>query len=51
PVTQLEVTTRRGAVYAIRELGWTLVAVTARPALASLMFLDLRSLVGQLETA
>ncbi len=49
PVSQVEVTTRAGAVYAVRERGWTLVAVTARPALASLMFLDLRNLMGELE--
>lgn len=51
PVSQVEVSTRAGSVYAVREEGWTLVTVTSRPALASLMFLDLRNLIGRLEVA
>lgn len=48
PVSQVEVATRGGAVYGLRDRGWTLIAVTVKPVLASLMFLDLLSVVKSL---
>ena len=48
---QLEVTTQRGAVYCVREGGWTLAVVTGRFALPSLVFYDLRHVLGDLEQA
>ena len=47
-VPQLEVATADGAVYGVREGGWTLVAVTGRFALSSVMFYDLRSVLSDL---
>jgi hypothetical protein len=49
PVTQVEVSTGDGAVYAVRDERWTLSVVTGRFALSSLMFYDLRSVLGDLE--
>lgn len=49
PVTQIEVSTGAGAVYAVRDERWTIGVVTGRFALSSLMFYDLRSVLGDLE--
>jgi len=48
PVPQLEVSTGTGAVYGVREGGWTLVVVTGRFALSSVMFYDLRNVLSDL---
>jgi predicted regulator of Ras-like GTPase activity (Roadblock/LC7/MglB family) len=48
-VTQVEVSTGDGAVYAVRDERWTIGVVTGRFALSSLMFYDLRSVLGDLE--
>jgi predicted regulator of Ras-like GTPase activity (Roadblock/LC7/MglB family) len=48
-VTQVEVSTGEGAVYAVRDERWTISVVTGRFALSSLMFYDLRSVLGDLE--
>ena len=48
PVPQLEVSLAEGAVYGVREGGWTLVVVTGRFALSSVMFYDLRNVVADL---
>ena len=48
-VTQVEVSTGDGAVYAVRDERWTLAVVTGRFALPSLMFYDLRTVLGDLE--
>jgi len=48
-VTQVEVSTGTGAVYAVRDERWTIGVVTGRFALSSLMFYDLRTLLGDLE--
>jgi hypothetical protein len=45
---QVEVSTGDGAVYAVRGEQWSLAVVTQRPALPSLMFYDLRSVIGDL---
>jgi predicted regulator of Ras-like GTPase activity (Roadblock/LC7/MglB family) len=47
-VPQLEVFTGDGAVYGVRQGGWTLVVVTGRFALPSVMFYDLRSVLSDL---
>jgi predicted regulator of Ras-like GTPase activity (Roadblock/LC7/MglB family) len=48
-VTQVEVSTGDGAVYAVRDEQWTVGVVTGRFALSSLMFYDLRRVLGDLE--
>ena len=48
-VTQVEVSTGDGAVFAVRDERWTIGVVTGRFALSSLMFYDLRSVLGDLE--
>ena len=48
-VSQVEVSTGDGGVYAVRGERWTLAVVTGRFALSSLMFYDLRSVLGDLE--
>jgi hypothetical protein len=48
-VTQVEVSTGGGAVYAVRDERWTVGVVTGRFALSSLMFYDLRGVLGDLE--
>jgi hypothetical protein len=48
-VTQVEVSTGDGAVYAVRDERWTIGVVTGRFALSSLMFYDLRSVLGDRE--
>ena len=48
-VTQVEASTGDGAVYAVRDEHWTIGVVTGRFALSSLMFYDLRSVLGDLE--
>jgi predicted regulator of Ras-like GTPase activity (Roadblock/LC7/MglB family) len=48
-VTQIEVSTGEGAVYAVRDERWTVGVVTGRFALSSLMFYDLRGVLGDLE--
>ena len=50
PVSQVEVALGASAVFAVREPEWTLAVVTAAPALSSLMFYDLRSVLSRLET-
>jgi predicted regulator of Ras-like GTPase activity (Roadblock/LC7/MglB family) len=50
-VSQVEVTTGEGGVYAVRDERWTVGVVTGRFALSSLMFYDLRSVLGDLEGA
>jgi hypothetical protein len=47
-VTQVEVSTGDGAVFAVRDERWTIGVVTGRFALSSLMFYDLRSVLGDL---
>lgn len=46
---QVEVRTTDGGVFAVREQGWTIAAVTGRFALPSLVFYDLRTVLGDLE--
>ena len=48
-VTQVEVSTGDGAVFAVRDERWSIAVVTGRFALSSLMFYDLRSVLGDLE--
>lgn len=48
PVSQVEASTGVGAVYAVRDDNWTLAVVTGRFALPSLMFYDLRTVLGAL---
>ncbi len=48
PVTQVEASTGAGAVYAVRDDDWIVGVVTGRFALSSLMFYDLRSVLGDL---
>jgi predicted regulator of Ras-like GTPase activity (Roadblock/LC7/MglB family) len=48
PVTQLEVTTDEGAVFAVRAEGWTIAVVAGRFALPSLMFYDLHAVLSDL---
>ena len=48
-VSQVEVSTGDGAVYAVRDENWTAAVVTGRFALASLMFYDLRTVLQDLE--
>jgi hypothetical protein len=48
-VTQVEVSTGVGSVYAVRDEHWTIGVVTGRFALSSLMFYDLRRVLGDLE--
>lgn len=54
PVTQIEVSTAGGMVFAVTErppgaeAPWTLAVVTRRFALASLMFMDIRHILGAL---
>jgi hypothetical protein len=48
-VTQVEISTGDGAVYAVRDERWTIGVVTGRFALSSLMFYDLRSVLGDVE--
>src|SRR3712207_5612632 len=45
---QIEVSLPEGVVFAVRESGWTLAVVTGRFALSSLMFYDLRMVIGDL---
>ena len=47
-VSQVEVSTGDGAVYAVRDEQWTIGVVTGRFALSSLMFYDLRNVLGDL---
>jgi hypothetical protein len=48
PVSQLEVSTARGAVFCVRDDSWSLAVVTGRFALSSLMFYDLRRVLDDL---
>jgi len=48
-VTQIEVSTGDGGVYAVRDERWTVGVVTGRFALSSLMFYDLRTVLSDLE--
>jgi hypothetical protein len=48
---QVEVTLPTEAVFAVRDAAWTLAVVTDRDALPSLMFYDLRSVIGDLAGA
>jgi hypothetical protein len=49
PVSQVEVSTGDGGVFALRGERWTVAVVTGRFALSSLMFYDLRSVLADLE--
>lgn len=49
PVSQVEVSIGEGTVYAVRDERWTVGVVAGRFALSSLMFYDLRSVLGDLE--
>ena len=49
PPEQVEVQVDGGAVYASRTPRWTLAAVARRTALSSLMLMDLRAVLGELE--
>ena len=49
PVTQVEVSTGAGSVYAVRDERWIVGVVTGRFALSSLMFYDLRAVLSDLE--
>lgn len=51
PASQVEVTTARGAVFCVRDGGWTIAVVSGRFALASLMFFDLRRLLEDLRAS
>lgn len=48
PVEQVHIATEQGEVFALRHAGLVAVAVTERFALASLMFFDMRSVLGDL---
>ena len=50
PPYELEAQVARGAVFATRGVGWTLVAVARRSALSSLMLYDLRALLAGLDS-
>ena len=47
--SQVEVSTGDGGVFCVREGSWTIAVVAGRFALSSLMFLDLRKLLEDLE--
>jgi len=47
-VTQVEASTIAGSVFAVRAGGWTIAVVAGRFALPSLMFYDLRTVLGDL---
>jgi hypothetical protein len=49
PPEQVEVQVEGGAVYASRTPRWTLAAIARRTALSSLMLMDLRAVLGELE--
>lgn len=49
PVSQVEVATGTGSVFAVRDERWTVAVVTGRFALSSLMFYDLRAVLSDLE--
>jgi predicted regulator of Ras-like GTPase activity (Roadblock/LC7/MglB family) len=49
PPEQVEVQVEGGAVYASRTPRWTLAVVAKRAALSSLMLMDLRAVLGELE--
>ena len=49
PPEQVEVQVDGGAVYASRTPRWTLAVVARRAALSSLMLMDLRAVLGELE--
>jgi predicted regulator of Ras-like GTPase activity (Roadblock/LC7/MglB family) len=49
PPEQVEVQVDRGTVYASRTPHWTLAVVARRAALSSLMLMDLRAVLGELE--
>jgi hypothetical protein len=51
PPEQVEAQVEGGAVYASRTPHWTLAVVARRSALSSLMLLDLRSVLAELEGA
>jgi len=49
PTEQVEAQVDRGTVYASRTPHWTLAVVARRAALSSLMLMDLRAVLGELE--
>jgi predicted regulator of Ras-like GTPase activity (Roadblock/LC7/MglB family) len=51
PVSQVEASTGEGTVFAVRQPDWTLAVVAGRFALPSLMFYDLRAVLGDLGKA
>jgi hypothetical protein len=50
PPEQVEIQVDRGTVYASRTPKWTLAVVARRAALSSLMLMDLRAVLDELET-
>jgi hypothetical protein len=48
PPEQVEAQVEAGAVFVVRRPDWTLAAVTRRSALSSLMFYDIRAVLGDL---
>jgi len=48
PVEQVHIATEQGEVFAVRHAGLTVLAVTDRFALASLLFFDMRSVLRDL---
>jgi hypothetical protein len=48
PPRQIEAWTGPGAVFCVRDRGWTIAVVTGRYALSSLMFYDLRKVLADL---
>ena len=50
-LSQVEVGTTAGAVFAVRGESWTIAVLSGRYALSSLMFYDLRSVVSDLGAA
>jgi hypothetical protein len=49
PPEQVQAQVPEGAVFAVRRPQWILAVVTGRPALPSLMFYDMRSVLSELE--
>ncbi len=49
PIEQVEVRVERGLVYVVTQGRWTLGAVARRAALSSLMFLDMRAVLSELD--
>jgi predicted regulator of Ras-like GTPase activity (Roadblock/LC7/MglB family) len=50
PAAEVEVSTARGSVFAVRARAWAIAVVTGRFALSSLMLYDLRAVLAALES-